>query len=777
MNSRRIDKIDKYEDMVKIIINENITECTIEGPPGTGKTSKIPTAFARAGKTIFIVIPTKLGVYGARDYATNISNRLLNENQILKVGTAANSKKEYNNLRIDLVREYLYGYEYEFKDNSLLVYCTPGHIEKVLLDMIEYGNQFPNDTKMKFCDYIIVDESHLGTQNIEMVIKYARNMINVFGKNKSPKLIKMSATVSETDDKTPLFKYNEIDSQYGVAYTYLDSLSKVINVPYKMKENLTFSDIINFIPRLIKEYIEFTISQKDDNPNIKKINGKVSATMLVFLPGLTDINKVHNSIKDIGKIQDIGNYEILTAHSSTDPDVLRTLLSPKPNSINWRIILSTNICETSLTIPNVDYVIDSMQERIAEKGNNDVTYLKTEWISELSAKQRAGRTGRTSNGIVVRVCYYEQFKALKEKRDSEIIRLPITTIVLKSLKANIDIITLFPELQHKEIRFILNELASYCCVYKCGDYYKLTESGKFVAKIPLSAKNATFLYYWKTVTFDLFPGIVLSVAIELIDSIFTMGNAKIKSDLPFGTILNPFLDLWKKYGRLKPKENIIRKFIEPYGINFDSFYEALRRIVEIMKVLVNIINDDEDIDEYIFSVNDLFKTSLLCLPRIYNKMMRVQDNLYINPKDLDKYNKSIINTHKYELSTNFLNPKGIYPNEIYAISFKNYTDNKSAKQSITLWVPTVYNNEESEDESSDDEIIQEKDNTDVFETDDSDFENIEDSLPDNQTIKGNSTVETQIENSIDIEYLDEEEIITDEFDQIYIDEQEVNTDL
>lgn len=722
MAKSKVEIVETYEDAVDNIISRDVPECTIEGDTGTGKTSLVPTSLARKGKRVFVVISKKLAVYAAYDFANDSENRLLPERVRENMGTAANSIIKYHNTKISNARSFLYNTERIIDQDTQLVYCTPGHMKKVLLDLIKYAESFPKSKTMQFCDYLIVDESHEKKLETEFVIKYWRDLYTIYGKDRSPRLIKMSATVAKPEGI--IFRLNKSERPYSVTYRYLDHLEKVIPIPEELKvKTPRFSDIIRFTPTIIKEYI---LTQVESN-------SRSCGTMLVFLPGLRDINRIRKeldiSLKNTDDLN-IGKYEIITVHSSTDNEELKTniLKKKRPTSIRWRIILSTNICETSITIPDVQYVFDTCQERIPVKGNNDVTYLKTDWISQMSAKQRAGRTGRTSDGIVIRCCYLETFSGFQEDRTSEIERLPITTDVLKSMQANIDLKMLLPEITPREMRRILGELSSYCCLLKCGEFYTVTDVGNFVSEIPLSARNATFLYYWMKVSDDYFPGVVIATAIEMVDSLFGFMAPKKLSNIPLGTLVEPFLKLWQKNGTFKPKEYKIRKFANEVGVDFDTFCEALRRIKEIVKIL---LQKEYECEEFIFDMEECFPLALRCIRRVYTEMVLVRDNCYVEKKNLLKVSTDQT-VKQYDLSSNFLKLGTSYPESVYAITFtQNYE--KGFRQSISIWTPakiSTKNNVNNEEDESDEEYTKQDDNQSEYSSDESDTDDSDDSSED-----------------------------------------------
>lgn len=695
--SKKVIEVKDYEEAVDLIISSNVFESIITGSPGTGKTRDVPTKLASRGKKVFVVIPTKLAVTSAKNYAQSDENPRLKDKIKERLGKAANSIIDYHNTKISIARSYLYGSEEVIKPDSLIVYCTPGHIKKVLIDQIKYGADFPSSKTMAFCDYIIFDEVHEETLEMDFSIKYSRYIATIFGEKNAAKIIKMSATanVNMSGQKYSLVE-NNLESK-SRSYYYFDELNRSFEVPYELDlEEPKHKDILDFIPYVVNNFISDLFGTI---PN--------GATMLVFLPGKKEIQRAGESIKNfLNELMDKNTFEVLHAHSNVGSYDLNYLMKERPKHIIFRIILATNICETSVTIPDVSYVFDSMLEKTSYRGNNDVIQIKTGFISKKSAIQRAGRTGRTTNGVVVRCCFIKTYNKLNDKIDSEIKRLPITNDILKAMQANITLSVLLPEISAKEMRDNLRELEGQCCIEKNGDFYKITRVGEFASSIPLTVKNAVFLMYWIMKSEEIFPGVVLAVVIEMMDVIFPGLSPREKSNIPLGTILNPLLSLWKiSKKRFKPNDKLIKKFSYENGFSPEGIFESLKRINEITNIL-NLHYDDLNTDFFIFDVEDIFQNSFSIFKRFNPKMILVNGGKYIKESDFERYKEQKSNVKKYILSSSFLNFGSEKPHTIYAISFAN-SKFGAFSQEISLWIPEEYDFSNDDSSENSDEIDEE----------------------------------------------------------------------
>ena len=152
-------------------------------------------------------------------------------------------------------------------------------------------------------------------------------------------------------------------------------------------------------------------------------------SLLVFLPGIYEINKAYSELSDLALDAAQSNIQIERLHSSVSFDEQKKILSPAAAGVT-RVILSSAIAETSLTIPDVVCVIDCGLSRVSVMDNNvGATRLVTMPESEFSAAQRAGRAGRTQEGICVRL--WSQNEPRQKDSVPEILRSDLSELLLE----------------------------------------------------------------------------------------------------------------------------------------------------------------------------------------------------------------------------------------------------------------------------------------------------------------------------------------------------------
>lgn len=157
---------------------------------------------------------------------------------------------------------------------------------------------------------------------------------------------------------------------------------------------------------------------------------KDHGAVLVFLPGWDDISRLKSLLLSDESFRNQSKFRIHALHSGISKQAQREVFLPVPDGV-YKIVLSTNIAETSVTIDNVTVVIDSGRSK--EKSYDPhvkLSSLKENWISQSSANQRKGRAGRTRAGICFRLYSSRRYKALPTHQDSELTRTSLEELVL-----------------------------------------------------------------------------------------------------------------------------------------------------------------------------------------------------------------------------------------------------------------------------------------------------------------------------------------------------------
>ena len=320
--------------------------------------------------------------------------------------------------------------------------------------------------------------------------------------------------------------------------------------------------------------------------------------ILVFLSGERDIRETADALdKQIGN-RALDNTEVLP--------LLARLSNAEQNSIfntssKRRIILATNVAETSLTVPGIRYVIDSGVARISRYSwRSKIQRLPIENISQASANQRKGRCGRLSDGICIRLYEEDDFEQRVEFTEPEIQRTNLAAVILQMENLRLGHIDDFPFVEPPEDRLIND---GYKLLFELGaidDFNKITKIGKHLAHFPIDPKLARMLLQAKNEN-------ALSEVLIIVSALATQDprerpldkqQAADEKHAVFKDKLSDFifyLNLWDAY-HLEKKErssNQLRKWCKKNFISwmrmrewFDT-HKQIKRMLQNLKLSLN----------------------------------------------------------------------------------------------------------------------------------------------------------------------------------------------
>ena len=413
----------RQEIVDAINLNEVVV---ISGHTGCGKTTQVPQfvldEHARKNKYVNIVVTQP-----RRIAAQSVARRVARERD-WELGRLVGYKvgHDKNNTSKD----------------TRLMYCTTGILLNILVA----------DKNLSKFTHIFIDEVHERDQNMDFVLLLLKKLRCEFPTT-TTKIILMSATVETS-------KFCEYFSSYQNANR------PAFHIPIEpaavAKENSNFevhcyygadtnkdTDLTHFYPgpidythggpKLYAENVEVcreVIIQLDTLESREDRTAKERGAVLVFLPGEQEIMTVKRSLEaKCGRYGDIGNlnWTILVLHSRIPLDSIDQVFEPVMAGYR-KIILATNMAESSITIPDVEYVVDFCLTKVlrADPATNYVA-LKLDWADKSSCVQRMGRAGRVREGRVYRlICreYYDTY--LVDHHEPEMKRAPLTKVILKT---------------------------------------------------------------------------------------------------------------------------------------------------------------------------------------------------------------------------------------------------------------------------------------------------------------------------------------------------------
>ncbi|MFC2435821.1 MAG: ATP-dependent RNA helicase HrpA [Aggregatibacter sp.] len=243
------------------------------------------------------------------------------------------------------------------------------------------------------------------------------------------------------------------------------------------------------------------VAEEDDQDQLQGILNAVDelqaegrGDILIFMNGEREIRDTAEALQK----QNLKHTEILPLFARLSAQEQNKIFHP--SGLN-RIVLATNVAETSLTVPGIKYVIDPGTARISRYSyRTKVQRLPIEPISQASANQRKGRCGRVSEGICIRLYSEEDFNNRPEFTDPEILRTNLASVILQMTALGLDDIEAFPFVDAPDKRHIqdgvklLEELGAFETVQtKSGEKRRLTTIGRHLAQLPVDPRLAKML--------------------------------------------------------------------------------------------------------------------------------------------------------------------------------------------------------------------------------------------------------------------------------------------
>ncbi len=418
----------------------------VAGETGSGKTTQIPKICLDAGRGIV----GKIGHTQPRRLAART--------------VAARLAEELNVTLGDQV-----GYQIRFSDQS----SNLTHI-KLMTDGILLA-ETQRDRFLSGYDTLIIDEAHERSLNIDFLLGYLKQLLP---RRPDLKVIITSATI-DLDRFSSHFGNAPVIEVSGRTYPV-----EVIYQPGNEKQDNNKAS--KGIPIDGPDGLPGNILAAVDR--IRALPGHTGANdILVFLSG-------EKEIRDVSKLLRHQHYR----HTEILPLYAR-LSNAEQNRVfqlhtGQRIILATNVAETSITVPGIRYVIDSGLARISRYSiRSKVQQLPVEPISRASANQRKGRCGRLSDGVCIRLYSEEDFNNRPEFTDPEILRTNLASVILQMLHLRLGDIDAFPFIERPHSRSIKDGYQLLLELGAVNQGKRITKLGRQLARFPLDPRIARML--------------------------------------------------------------------------------------------------------------------------------------------------------------------------------------------------------------------------------------------------------------------------------------------
>ena len=441
--------VGRYADELRELISRHQV-VVVAGETGSGKTTQLPKICLAAGRGVSGMIGcTQPRRIAARAVAKRVADELGTT-----LGAAVGFQVRFNE---------------QVGDNTYLKFMTDG----ILLAEIQ------SDPWLSRYDTLIVDEAHERSLNIDFLLGFLKGLL---AKRRDLKLIVTSATID-----TARFARHFGD----VPVLAVEGRSYPVEVRYRdFQESGSDATVAGRgKPRAerLERAEDLTLAEK-----IVRTVDEISGTdglgdILVFLPGEREIRETHLALEK----RKYRATEVLPLYARLSIKDQDRVFQPGPGR---RIVLATNVAETSLTVPRIKYVIDPGLARIKRYSpRQKMDRLQIEPVSQASADQRKGRCGRVSAGICYRLYAESDFAQRAPYTDPEIKRASLAGVILRMLSLKLGALERFPFIDMPDARAINDGWQTLSELGAIDRHRELTAVGRQMARLPVDVKLARML--------------------------------------------------------------------------------------------------------------------------------------------------------------------------------------------------------------------------------------------------------------------------------------------
>ena len=431
----------RREDIAAAIRDHQVV--IVAGETGSGKTTQLPKICLELGRGV-----RRKGGGG-----------LIGHTQPRRIAARSVAERIASELNTELGD--LVGYQVRFTDRT-----SRSSRVKLMTDGILLA-ELQRDRMLRKYDTIIIDEAHERSLNIDFLLGYLKRLLP---KRPDLKLIITSATID----------VDRFAKHFDAPVVEVSGRTYPVEVRYRPLMELSEDDDEG--ETVVRDQTEAIVDA------VKELSAEGPGDILVFLPGEREIRDTADAMKDLPRTEIVPLYSRLSAAE-------QHRVFSSHGSATRRVVLATNVAETSLTVPGIRYVVDTGVARISRYSiRTKVQRLPIEPISQASANQRSGRCGRVEAGIAVRLYAEEDFEGRPEFTDPEILRTNLASVILQMASLGLGDIARFPFVEPPDKRNVsagvqlLEELGAFTA----GEA-RLTEVGRRLARLPIDPRLARMI--------------------------------------------------------------------------------------------------------------------------------------------------------------------------------------------------------------------------------------------------------------------------------------------
>lgn len=429
------------------------------GETGSGKTTQLPKIVLglKQAKAARAGLSAKQGQKGHADQREAI----IAHTQPRRIAASSVAKRIAEELKTPLGD--VVGYKVRFADK-----LSKKTQIKLMTDGILLA-ETQTDPDLRAYDCIIIDEAHERSLNIDFLLGYLKQLL--------PRRPDLTVIVTSATIDAERFAKHFASIHGPAPVITVSGRTFPVEMRYRPYEESRDWDVNDAIADAVDELWRHPSDQGD---------------ILVFLPGEREIREASDHLrKHLAHSPVLRSAEVLPLFARLTPAEQDKIFSPNGSR---RVVLATNVAETSLTVPGIRYVIDAGLARVKRYSyRNKVEQLLVEPISQAAANQRAGRCGRVANGVCIRLYAETEFTGRTPFTDPEILRSSLASVILRMKSLHLGGVEDFPFLEAPSGRAIadgyqlLNELGAV------DDSNEITPLGMQLSKLPLDPRLGRML--------------------------------------------------------------------------------------------------------------------------------------------------------------------------------------------------------------------------------------------------------------------------------------------
>ncbi|WP_338036799.1 ATP-dependent RNA helicase HrpA [Nocardioides ferulae] len=400
----------RRDDIAQAIRDHQVV--IVAGETGSGKTTQLPKICLELGRGR----RAKGGKDGRGD-----TGGLIGHTQPRRIAARSVAERIASELGTELGD--LVGYQVRFTDRT-----SRSSRVKLMTDGILLA-ELQRDRMLRKYDTIIIDEAHERSLNIDFLLGYLRRLLP---RRPDLKLIITSATID------PERFARHFADRDGKPAPIIEVSGRTYPVEVRYRPLVELPEADEEGEPVVRDQTEAIIEA------VRELSGQGPGDVLVFLPGEREIRDTAEALEGAELGSRGRSLEVVPLYSRLSAAEQHRVFSSHPATVR-RVVLATNVAETSLTVPGIRYVVDSGVARISRfSARTKVQRLPIEPISQASANQRSGRCGRVEAGVAIRLYSEEDFLGRPEFTDPEILRTNLASVILQMTSLGLGEIARFP---------------------------------------------------------------------------------------------------------------------------------------------------------------------------------------------------------------------------------------------------------------------------------------------------------------------------------------------